>query len=161
MDTISETRLAVVWPTLAGKTRALADALAAKGIYIRVVQGLRTVAEQDALFAQGRTTPGPRVTNVRGGYSWHNYGLAVDCVPSIEGPDAPFTPNWDSDAPSYPTMWEAARLLGLTCGADWTSFPDPPHLQLTGQYPPSGPNSVVRQLAIQGLPPFWSTINLP
>src|SRR5688572_22238652 len=45
---------------------------------VRIVQGLRTVKEQDALFAKGRTTPGPIVTKARGGKSYHNYGLAID-----------------------------------------------------------------------------------
>jgi peptidoglycan L-alanyl-D-glutamate endopeptidase CwlK len=52
---------------------------------IRVVQGLRSWTEQDALYAMGRTAPGKIVTNVKGGYSYHNYGMAVDCVPSIHG----------------------------------------------------------------------------
>ena len=46
-----------------------------------VTQGLRTYAEQDALYAQGRTVPGEIVTNAAAGYSWHNFGNAVDLVP--------------------------------------------------------------------------------
>lgn len=45
---------------------------------IRVVQGLRTIEEQNALYAQGRTKPGRIVTNAKGGASYHNYGLALD-----------------------------------------------------------------------------------
>jgi len=45
-------------------------------VNIRVVQGYRTFAEQEALYAQGRSKPGPIVTNARGGWSNHNYGLA-------------------------------------------------------------------------------------
>jgi hypothetical protein len=44
------------------------------------VQGVRTFAEQDALYAQGRTRKGLRVTNAKGGQSYHNYGLAADCA---------------------------------------------------------------------------------
>ncbi|MEK4006105.1 M15 family metallopeptidase [Paenibacillus sp. FSL H3-0333] len=51
-----------------------------KGIYIRITQGLRTIAEQNALYAQARTTKGPIVTNAKGGYSWHNFGYAIDFV---------------------------------------------------------------------------------
>lgn len=40
--------------------------------------GLRSFVDQDALYAKGRTTPGPVVTNARGGLSFHNYGLASD-----------------------------------------------------------------------------------
>lgn len=62
-------------------------------ITIRIVQGLRTFAEEDALYAKGRTVKGDNagpdhpmgdvVTNSRGGQSYHNYGLAVDIVPIV------------------------------------------------------------------------------
>lgn len=43
--------------------------------------GFRSFAEQDKLYAQGRTNKSkPIVTNARGGYSAHNYGLAIDFV---------------------------------------------------------------------------------
>jgi peptidoglycan L-alanyl-D-glutamate endopeptidase CwlK len=50
-------------------------------ITIRVVQGLRTFQEQQALYEQGRTTPGNIVTDSQAGQSYHNYGLAIDIVP--------------------------------------------------------------------------------
>lgn len=48
------------------------------GIKLRVIQGYRTYAEQDALYIQGRTTKGNKVTNAKGGQSNHNFGLAID-----------------------------------------------------------------------------------
>src|SRR5258708_12842627 len=83
MDAVSEGRLAQVNPTLAQKLRQVADQMAANGVQLRIVQGLRTKAEQDALYAQGRTTPGKVVTNAKGGQSMHNYGLPVDTVPEL------------------------------------------------------------------------------
>jgi hypothetical protein len=50
-----------------------------------MTQGMRTVAYQDKLYAQGRTIPGQIVTYVRGGESWHNYGLAFDIGLFTEG----------------------------------------------------------------------------
>ena len=47
-----------------------------QGLRIRIVQAYRTFAEQNELYAQGRTKPGPIVTNAKGGLSNHNYGLA-------------------------------------------------------------------------------------
>lgn len=55
------------------------------GIQLRIVQALRTIAEQNALYNQGRTTPGNIVTNARGGSSYHNYALAIDVVIVKEG----------------------------------------------------------------------------
>ena len=60
-------------------------------ITIRIVQGLRTFEQQDALYNIGRTVKGENatpkhpmgdvVTNSPGGSSYHNFGLAVDIVP--------------------------------------------------------------------------------
>jgi peptidoglycan L-alanyl-D-glutamate endopeptidase CwlK len=47
-------------------------------IAVRIVQGLRTIEEQNVLYAQGRTKPGNIVTNAKSGSSYHNYGLAID-----------------------------------------------------------------------------------
>lgn len=49
-----------------------------EGIILVVSQGLRTTEEQNALYSKGRGTDEPKVTNAKGGNSWHNYGLAVD-----------------------------------------------------------------------------------
>lgn len=76
MTPASENRLNKVHPELATRVRMLIDTFAQNGVQIEVVQGLRTFAEQDALFAQGRTKPGQVVTRARGGQSNHNYGLA-------------------------------------------------------------------------------------
>ncbi|MFP3637325.1 M15 family metallopeptidase, partial [Bacillus sp. SIMBA_033] len=47
---------------------------------VRIAQGLRTIEEQNNLYAIGRTKPGRKVTNAKGGQSIHNHGLAVDIV---------------------------------------------------------------------------------
>ena len=150
MDSVSESRLAQVMPALADKIRQLASQLEASGTYIRVVQGLRTTAEQDALYAQGRTAPGKIVTNCRGGYSYHNFGLAVDCVPSTQGPGQPYDPDWNESHPVWKQMIDAGVALGLTAGALWRSFPDAPHFQLTGRFPEGAPDDELRQLFAQG-----------
>ena len=58
--------------------RALVKKAAQHGITINVIGGLRTYEEQNELFAQGRTKPGRIVTNARGGFSNHNFGIALD-----------------------------------------------------------------------------------
>src|ERR1700692_426405 len=135
MDPTSETRLQQVFPVLAERVRAMAEQLAGEGIDIRVVQGLRTWAEQTALYAQGRTTPGNIVTEARAGYSWHEFGLAVDIVP-MNGPE----PMWNN-----PDIWDriiaAGEVLGLTSGKAWH---DVPHFQLTGKFPATPTDEVRR-----------------
>jgi len=155
MDSASETRLKAVLPALADKVRKMADLLAGEGILIRVTQGLRTVAEQDALYAQGRTKPGSIVTNCPGGHSYHNFGLAVDCCPSTHGPDQPFEPDWNESHPAWKAMVKAGESVGLNCGADWQHFKDVPHFQLTGKWPVGAPPAEARTLVAKGLPAVW------
>jgi peptidoglycan L-alanyl-D-glutamate endopeptidase CwlK len=64
-------------------------------VKIIVVQGLRTFAESDALYAQGRTKPGPIVTKAAAGQSYHNYGLAFDFAMVTDGKDDEVVgPHW-------------------------------------------------------------------
>lgn len=52
-----------------------------KGIDILIVCTLRTSEEQDDLWQSGRTKAGKILTNLKGGKSKHNFGLAFDfCV---------------------------------------------------------------------------------
>lgn len=88
---------------------------------IRIVQGVRTWEEQDALYAQGRTKPGPIVTKAKGGSSWHNFKLAIDLA-IIEG---------------NKVIWELPLIVihtfkgaGYEWGGDW-KFKDKPHFQKT------------------------------
>lgn len=127
MNDASRKRLAQVHPALAARIQTLVEILAQHGIQVEVVQGLRTFAQQDALFAQGRTRPGPVVTRARGGQSNHNYGLAVDLVPFTNG-----QPNWNAPLGVWTTIGSEAEKLGLEWGGDWRKFVDKPHVQLPG-----------------------------
>lgn len=127
MDSISTQRLSTVYPPLAQKIQQMAAQLEDEGILIRVTQALRTIAEQDALYAQGRTAPGAIVTNCRGGTSWHNYALAADCVPSIGG--SIYIPDWDANHPTWKRMIQIGESLNLISGSTWRTFPDAPHFQ--------------------------------
>lgn len=127
MNPSSDNRLKKVHPELATRVRTLIDNLAKAGMQIEVVQGLRTFAEQDALFAQGRGKPGKVVTNARGGQSNHNYGLAVDVVPFTDN-----KPNWDAPNSIWVAIGAEAEKLGLEWGGNWKKFIDKPHIQLPG-----------------------------
>lgn len=145
MDTRSSTLLTPLHPVLVGKFIALASQFAdATGDTLEVVQGLRSWAAQAALYAQGRTAPGEIVTNAQPGYSWHEFGLALDCAPaSLLG-----QPNWDPASPYWRTLVSLAQIAGFNCGACWT-HPDVPHLQITGRFPVT-PDDEARQLFLSG-----------
>ena len=123
----------------------LAELLAQRGMKALITDGLRTFAEQNALFAQGRTKPGPVVTKAKGGQSNHNYGLAVDMYPVLpdsSGKDKVFT-----DIPkkasvefarafhrTQESIGEIAEALGLFWGARFSGIVDTPHIQLLAQH---------------------------
>ena len=94
------------------------------GINVKIITGLRTYQEQVALYAQGRTAPGPKVTNAPAGYSWHNFGVGWDFVVF----DADGEPQWES--PLMEKCGRIAESLGLEWGGHWTGFQDTPHIQL-------------------------------
>lgn len=125
MNTASENRIKKLHPELASRVRALIEQLGANGIQVEIVQGLRTFAEQDALFAQGRTKKGLVVTNARGGQSNHNYGLAADLCPFNDG-----KPNWNAPGSIWVAIGAEAEKLGLQWGGNWKKFIDKPHVQL-------------------------------
>jgi peptidoglycan L-alanyl-D-glutamate endopeptidase CwlK len=125
---LNQSRIAPLFPPLIEKANDFITQCAALGVDILITQSLRTWQEQDALYAQGRTTVGKIVTNARGGQSYHNFGLAYDIVPV--GPNGQLL--WDTDNPAWATAEGIGRNLGLELGADWTGFKDIPHYELTG-----------------------------
>lgn len=99
-----------------------------EGINAQISHGMRTYTQQNALYDQGRTKSGSIVTNARGGYSNHNFGLAVDYfLTSEDGSKAIWTVNSD-----WKRVAAIAKSLGFSWGGDWTSFKDYPHLEMTG-----------------------------
>lgn len=103
----------------------------ALGFPMIVTSTVRTTDQQQALYAKGRTTPGPIVTNADGVIKTSNHqakadgwGHAVDCAFLING-----TPSWDLRLP-WATYGACGKALGLQWGGDWNSLVDLPHLEL-------------------------------
>ena len=120
--------LSLIYPDVRVRVlRVQADMREHHGKQMRACQGLRTWEEQAALYAKGRTTPGPKVTNAPPGESAHNFGLAVDCC--FTGGD----PWLDLDKDSK-FLWEEygkfTRAHGLVWGGDFKSICDRPHGEL-------------------------------
>lgn len=108
----------------------ICEALTGRAI-CRFTSTLRTFAEQDALYAKGRTAPGGRVTNARAGMSMHNYGLALDIVLIKDGKNAIWDVKTDFDGDGKADWMEVVTIFkqyGWECGIDW-KFYDAPHFQ--------------------------------
>lgn len=101
------------------------------GIKVKITQTYRSVAEQNALYAQGRTAPGPKITNARGGQSPHNTthnGQPAASAFDIVCLGADGKPDWNS--PNFAKAGSIGRSVGLVWGGDFKSIKDMPHFEL-------------------------------
>ena len=98
----------------------------AQNIDILITSTYRDTESQNALYAQGRTTPGKKVTNAKGGQSFHNWKVAFDFCPIVNG-----KPNW-SDVALYTKCGEIAESVGLEWAGRWKSLKELAHCQYTG-----------------------------
>lgn len=129
-DSRSEGNIATLLPRVRPFARALIEKAANQGIIIKVTSGTRSFAEQDQLFAQGRTKPGKIVTNARGGFSNHNFGIAFDVTifTGSSDPEKAKTPVFES--PVYKAIGALGTEVGLEWGGNWKTIVDEPHFQL-------------------------------
>lgn len=137
MDNITLQRIEKIHPKLRVELKQIyseiCDALNGRAI-CRFTQVLRTIAEQDALYAQGRTKAGLIVTNAKGGSSYHNFGLAVDVCLIIDGKTASWDFNGDYDKDKVADLVEVVQIFkkhGWKWGGDFKSFKDKPHFEKT------------------------------
>lgn len=127
----------IIYPTLHPDLQPLAvewlNECLQKGLHVRIIQTWRDPLYQDKLFAQGRTTPGPIVTDLTGKSSLHCF--TIDGQPASKAFD--FVCFDESNAyitqgtnPAYAAAGDVGVHLGLVWGGSWVGFKDPDHLQL-------------------------------
>ena len=118
--------------------RPVAEAIiadcATEGLPVKIVMTLRTAAEQDALYAQGRALqngvwvvvdPHKIVTKAHSGQSAHEVGLAMDIVPM----ELEHAPGWNPMSVLWSKLGVIVHRHGAEWGGAWKSFPDLPHVQ--------------------------------
>lgn len=96
----------------------------------KVTSGVRSKAAQAALYAQGRTAPGPIVTDTLD--SAHVEGLAVDAYPTVDGGK---TVILDTKHPAFAerdALFRSNDFLNSHLQTDVviSSGPDTPHIQV-------------------------------
>jgi peptidoglycan LD-endopeptidase CwlK len=151
-DLISEERVKKLHPKIRDEVKALiekAEEGFPKNMAIRVVQGLRTIKEQNDLYFKGRDKNGKIVnkklvvTNARGGRSFHNPGLAVDfAILHDKDNNGNYEElSWDAaldfDKDGTIDWQEVVKVFkdaGYEWGGDWRTIIDRPHIQKTFGY---------------------------
>lgn len=121
-DVLSETRINTLHPKVRDKAREFINKAEKQNIKLRVASAYRSYAEQNDLYAQGRTKAGKIVTYAKGGQSSHNFGTAIDVVPIVNG-KADYNTDWNKIA-------TIGKSVGFAWGGDWTSFVDKPHFEM-------------------------------
>ena len=113
-------------PRLQALAAELIRKCADQGLQIKIGETLRTTAEQDALYAQGRSKPGKIVTNAKGSSysSYHQWGVAFD-IYRADGCGA----YYDKDG-FFSKVGAIGVSIGLEWGGNWKSLTDRPHFQL-------------------------------
>ena len=165
MDNTSEQRLEEVCPALADRIRKGAYLLAIQGITIRVIQALRSWDMQQELWQQGRDINGniidksKVVTDAPPGYSYHEFGLAVDVAPF----DAEGKPIWNYQISPGKEQWEAivntAPEIQLFSGSCFHTITDRPHWQAIEV--PLEPNDEIRWIFREGgMQAIWKEYKL-
>lgn len=127
-DNVSLPRLSQLHPLIRDSAiKAYSEAVAAtpEGVHPIITQTLRTLPEQAALYAQGRTTPGNIVTNSKEGQSYHNYGLAIDFALQVNG-----KLEWEVNN-DWLAVVNAFKDNGFEWGGEWVKFKDNPHFEKT------------------------------
>jgi hypothetical protein len=108
-------------PYFRDRIAELIQACKAQGIDLAIVETFRTHAKQSEYFGMGR-----KYTRSKGGKSKHQYGLAVDVVPVIDG-----VAQWD-DVKLWRRIGVIGERMGLRWGGRWRSPYDPAHFEWTG-----------------------------
>jgi len=129
-----------------------------RGVEMRPNNGLRDPFEQARLWRQSRsieeiqvkileleqagadflahclTTVGPQhgdhVTDTPPGFSWHQWGEALDCFWLVDGKAEWSTLRLVNGLNGYHVLADEAEAVGLTPGGHWKKFKDWPHVQL-------------------------------
>ena len=113
-------------PAVAARCRQFIRRCEEIDIDIIITSTYRDNESQNALWSQGRSKPGHRVTNARGGESFHNWRVAFDFAPIVNGKI-----DW-LDIDKFRRCGEIAESCGLEWAGRWKSFRELAHCQYTG-----------------------------
>lgn len=116
-----------------------------QGLNVLITETLRTQSEQEALYAQGRTTSGKIVTNCRGYQSPHCWGVAFDFCRNVKGKE------YDNSDGFFERVGKIAKTVfdnteyDLFWGGDFKSFVDRPHVEMIKYLPNNSTKTLINK----------------
>lgn len=113
-------------PAMKVKCQQFIEKCKEAGVDVIITSTYRDFESQNALYAQGRTKPGAKVTNAKAGESFHNFRVAFDFCPVVGGKAM-----W-SDIKTFTKCGEIGESIGLAWAGRWSSFKEYAHLQEAG-----------------------------
>lgn len=123
-------------PKVAALCSAFINKCKEHNIDVLITSTYRDAESQNALYAIGRTIKGANVktskpmgdtvTNAKGGQSFHNWKVAFDFVPIVNGKAM-----WKDEA-LFTKCGEIAESIGLEWAGRWKKFKELAHCQFTG-----------------------------
>jgi len=108
-------------PYFRDKIEKLITRCESKGIKLAIVEAYRTPAKQNEYRSMGA-----KYTRSKGGFSKHQYGLAIDVVPIVNTKAV-----WDNKM-LWKRIGTIGESLGLTWGGRWRTPYDPGHFEWSG-----------------------------
>lgn len=142
--TKTDERFQGLHPIFAGLVRRLLEKAAVAGLVVDVFEGYRSFARSDELAQRNA-----KVSNAKGGTSWHNYGLAVDVVFK----DKKGAWSW-AEENDWNLLGKCGKSVGLIWGGntlrggDFEKMDDRPHFEWHPGFDISGSNGVRKALAL-------------
>lgn len=131
---IASRRLEDLHPAARRRAVAFLGACKREGIEGLIYCTFRDAEAQAAEYAKGRTVPGDIVTWAKPGESWHQYRLAFDCVPLVNG-----KPVWNRVTRAERELWDRVGKAGESVGLEWSGRwkgrrRETAHFQFTGGF---------------------------
>lgn len=151
-----DTDLKHLHPEVRKRCKAVLAKTAAADLPFQIFEAYRSPQRQAWLYAQGRTRPGPIVTNAPSWSSYHQFGMAADFVLKVDG-----AWSWSSSG-QWKNAWKDLHAIAKTQGLEPLSW-ELPHLQAAdltigqlraGQYPAGGDDDWAENL--EGQIAGWS-----
>jgi len=117
---LKSNKIADLHPAIRRKVELFLKDAKAAGYNLVLAETLRSYELQQAYYNQGRTTPGDIITDAKPGESYHNFGLAFDVAPIVNG-RLNYDINWQP-------LVSLAKQYGFTWGGTFRRV-DKPHFE--------------------------------